>query len=117
MLRHFPCSLYLGSVVKGAGSRDWFLKVSRKGTCLGLKKGRGWFLLFSEALKFISKKKLTRTAYFYSLSCNLNLSQVEYHYPYPSIKVDWLAASVLPILSSVGLVDGQICRRSICTFV
>jgi hypothetical protein len=22
MLRHFPCSLYLGSVVKGAGSRD-----------------------------------------------------------------------------------------------
>jgi hypothetical protein len=43
-------------------------------------------------------------------------------HPIPSelrkmIKVEWLAAGVLLILSSVGLVTSQICRRRICAFV
>ncbi len=49
------------------------------------------------------------------LLCNHNQSHVEYHYP--MIKVEWLAAEILLILSSVGLVTVQICRRRFCAVV
>jgi hypothetical protein len=38
-------------------------------------------------------------------------------YHSPMINVEWLAAEILQILSSVGLVTGKICWLRICAFV
>jgi hypothetical protein len=38
-------------------------------------------------------------------------------YHYPMLKVEWVAGDVLIILSSVGLVNDQICRCRIFAFV